>query len=747
MFKYFMAVFIILATPIVASAECDFNTSLFQDELEQPSSILEIDIRHHEYRDWLVNALRIIVATSGIIDQSFKDRFDASVTVKYPFGECDFSARVRQSGDGLDHIRFDLGGQVVQSLDVELMDGHVMSATRFKLLIPETRNGMNEVLGVAVTRSFGVVVPETFFVSTRVNSVLRDYIFQEVVAKELLERNGRREGPIFEGDERRLWASLENFFQSEETALVRLVNDNWASRSDVASRIALRGYGELLPGYQNHGAILSSDNNAQYTSTMSGCAQEEFVLYEILMLAMNGDHALRPHNRQYYYNAILNKIEPIYYDGNLNFEPIYINEVTILNALGMVDHSVLVAVSNAIQAHLADVENISNILEYFNERVPTNFKFDNYKLSETLEILFENIERLRTVLAASSSIDISNINCVLHDKEILSNNYLKRVLNNPDRSLISALVVDNELELNFDYMNDLEAVYYNMNENIIFSNEDLISLISDNEFNGFETSIYQYFEESDEIDEVDFLGGIIRTSEVEGITLDSEQKLLKIEHSVPESWTLILNADLRGWDVLFVSPNPSSDAESIPRDARFNEFGLTACLTFSDSMFDDTSIYASGGGCEDTVNIINSTGRIKSLEINSSYQDALDIDVSNISIDNVNIVSAGNDCVDISWGVYHFSTLVLESCGDKAVSVGEDSEAFIGQVLIKDSSIGVAAKDDSRILIEYFRGDNIETCVAVYRKKQEFFGAHATVLLSHCIGAYEVDQYSTLIVQ
>ena len=57
------------------------------------------------------------------------------------------------------------------------------------------------------------------------------------------------------------------------------------------------------------------------------------------MLALHGTHALRPHNRKFYFNSFTEKFEPIYYDGDvkmnrliydnknierLNFSPKYI---------------------------------------------------------------------------------------------------------------------------------------------------------------------------------------------------------------------------------------------------------------------------------------------------------------------------------------------------------------------------------------------------------------------------------------
>ena len=35
---------------------------------------------------------------------------------------------------------------------------------------------------------------------------------------------------------------------------------------------------------------------------------------------MNGAHGLRPHNRKFYFNALENSFEPIYYDGDLKLK-------------------------------------------------------------------------------------------------------------------------------------------------------------------------------------------------------------------------------------------------------------------------------------------------------------------------------------------------------------------------------------------------------------------------------------------
>ena len=52
--------------------------------------------------------------------------------------------------------------------------------------------------------------------------------------------------------------------------------------------------------------------------------------------------------------------------------------------------------------------------------------------------------------------------------------------------------------------------------------------------------------------------------------------------------------------------------------------------------------------CEDSVNIKNSFGNIERVEISNSQYDALDLDFSQISINELFVDNAKNDCLDFS---------------------------------------------------------------------------------------------------
>ena len=68
-------------------------------------------------------------------------------------------------------------------------------------------------------------------------------IFQEDTRKEFIERNKRREGPIFEGDESILW-TYDNYNIKDLVglSLLRLVNDNWFKKGRSSQAITINSF-------------------------------------------------------------------------------------------------------------------------------------------------------------------------------------------------------------------------------------------------------------------------------------------------------------------------------------------------------------------------------------------------------------------------------------------------------------------------------------------------------------------------
>ncbi len=166
---------------------------------------------------------------------------------------------------------------------------------------------------------------------------------------------------------------------------------------------------------------------------------------------------------------------------------------------------------------------------------------------------------------------------------------------------------------------------------------------------------------------------------------------------------------------------------------RFNEYGLTGCLNFLQVDFVDTKIKTSGGGCEDSVNIIDSTGNIEEINVDNAFSDALDIDFSDLKVKKILVTKAKNDCLDLSFGKYFVNEAFLKECGDKGVSIGETSEFQALKIIASDTNIGISSKDSSLSKIDYFSGNNVNICYESYQKKQEFFGGQLYITKDNCI--------------
>ena len=152
-------------------------------------------------------------------------------------------------------------------------------------------------------------------------------IFQENPVKELLEYNNKFEGPILEGDEKFLWNFPErgDFFISEDIALSRIVNSNWALRNNSNLYFSLEALTALnkiylakeiyekkhLKKHSLDNFLLANYNEEQY---------EKLNIFDLLMHATDSNHALRPHNRKFYFDKIYKSFDPIYYEGMPKFK-------------------------------------------------------------------------------------------------------------------------------------------------------------------------------------------------------------------------------------------------------------------------------------------------------------------------------------------------------------------------------------------------------------------------------------------
>ena len=117
-----------------------------------------------------------------------KKNFSSNVYVNFEENNltCKFRAKVRVTGDLWWHLDWKKGSALT-SVQVRLLDGHINNITRFKLFIPKARDGAdNEIFTSSLISELGFLAPRTFLVSSKINGMTGNYIFQEDLRKEFL---------------------------------------------------------------------------------------------------------------------------------------------------------------------------------------------------------------------------------------------------------------------------------------------------------------------------------------------------------------------------------------------------------------------------------------------------------------------------------------------------------------------------------------------------------------------------------
>ena len=693
-------------------SECTFRESDYLSQLNDPAQIEELIIEVPKSSKFAKNFMKIISSPSQNIPPELKKNFKAKITRIYSFGSCKNEGKVKQSGDWRDHIIFK-NGQPLRSLSVKISDGNIMNSVRFKLLIPQTREDLNEVFATVLLRELGYISPETFKVNVDMNGTKSLMIFQEDARKELLERNSRREGPIFEGDESLLWANGRQL-ENDNIALARMINENWFLKGEQSAKISLNSYKRIQEAY-----LTQRDNKIDFNLHIQPnyFKKEIFNHYHFISLALNAEHGLDPHNRKYYFNSFLNDFEPIYYDGDVKLERLNFKKNEIL------EHGVFRLSFNTDYVFpyielINQKEFQENVTIGFSKRSGLSKSMSERFVKNAFKVVIENIVFLSNLIKETE-------NFIDYDTNKSPNyaKYLDRIENNNIKQ-------ENIIESNI--VQGAASITYQNQNNTRISLEDIAQIISDLELNQQRTvlidkNISYLNNHQNSILEI---GGKYVKSEGIDIKTDRDNKVIYINQKDPEAWILFIDSNFKDWKIFFKGERFIASRNS----QRFNEFGMTGCLNFYNVNFNDTSIFATDGGCEDSVNIVSSYGVLKTLEVTNGRSDAIDVDFSNLKINFIRVNTAGNDCFDVSGGKFDIERIDVQNCGDKGVSVGEKSVVRINDLIVDNSILGISSKDHSISQVANANLNNTEFCYESAEKKQEFGGAILSFNKLDCTG-------------
>ena len=708
---------------------------------------IEVDI--YNYRNWVVNGIRILTSQTRFVGERYKKRFKSIVTVTYNNNsKCFFPARVRHSGDEKDHIAL-FENSIIQSLDVHLDYGNIKGITKFKLLKPDTRGVLEDVLiQTQLLRNLGYLAPRTYKINSRINKTNSVMLFQEKASKELLEFNNRREGPILESDEKYFYKIVEDIpdnnksnwshntpylrTSSSKAMLTKSTNPNLVYRGEKHKEISLNAVSDLNLIYLYWSNRFQDEKNNYFyfdydlDNTLLALFNKENTLkldiYNLLMLSTNSHHALSVNNRKFYWNSIENYFEPINYDANPAIDR-KTPTTTTLNYM----FPVSIFINDAFTL-LDEKLNKTDLDHLYNQLLISGSNLTKKELEQKVEKIIINLKEIKNNYQSNTDEDKIKYNFFKPIDNILET--FNKTVNEIDPN--AYLIKYNKDNNFFEKCEDLFLECINTN----FDNENLSSLLegelevenTNYQFVGTNFDIENEFKNRGENFSLKSVGNSsVYFEKGIKVDVDTTNKKINIEQKVPGARAFLMGGFLRNYQINFKGYNIINWEDGIslkqfPKNYPINEKNLTGCLSLINIELKDVSIFANNSSCEDTVNFINARGNVNNVVIENSFSDALDIDFSKMNFGNIKINNALNDCVDFSAGDYSLDNLILTNCGDKGLSIGERSQITLNEIKVDKANIGIATKDSSYLKLKNAKINNIKTCVSAYNKKQEYDG-------------------------
>ena len=591
----------------------------------------------------------------------------------------DFKIKLRVKGDRALHW-YDKN-QTSYRIDIR-GDERIWGLEEFSVQKPITRNYIYEYIFHKFIERNDLIALKYFFINLSLNDNKQGiYAVEEGFSKELIERNKKRNGPIFGLEETKSFSYPKVEYD--------LYSQNyWQSN-----------YSELVKSaYEKLENIKNKKENIEQIFDL-----EKWATYFAIIDLTGNFHGSIPKSVKLYYNPVIAKFEPIGFDGH--YSPNLFQDFLILDFLDPKNKNCsyicderewylrFLENDKFKDLYLQKLKEISSLdlIEDFYEINKHKIDFYNDQfLSETSKkdrglykglglyifdqnYLFERSDYIRTRLIEIEkkfAINKPYSQHVFKVKDLLSKKEIKSLENN--YILQSDLIIDENL-----YLAENKNLIIQPGVKIFFDKD--VSIFSEGSifFNGTKT---------------------------QPITIYSDKNI----------GSLILSGnDFRLSNVIFKNLSYPKDKDKI----------LYAGINFINSNVEitDTEIVLSNS--EDAINIISSSSNITNLIVKNIKSDAIDIDFGNLKFNNIYCNNIDNDCLDISGAIVAGNFIKGSNIKDKGLSFGENSKGEITNLNFQNSKLGVAVKDGSELKLSKYKFMNNEFDVAVFNKKKEYDGA------------------------
>ena len=675
--------------------ECEeINSDFISNKWLKQVKFIKINLNENKY---LKNIL-IKAKTKPLVGNQSSRKWSkySNAEVQFNNSQCKFSARYRLTGDLINHVG--RSGSIPHSIKVKLNDGRIGNITKFKLFNPTVRNGKYEVLNVLIHNKIGFIAPETAMVNVQIGGQIYQALFQEDISKELLETNNLHDGIIIEGDEG--YAPLTN---------PRIINTKLITNGNV-NRISRDLLDLISPVYLNTSKLSLVDtphyNLPLAIDFLPKNSQNRFIYFHLLNFALKNAAGLTLDDHRIAYDQISREMYPIYYDGHhnddekidINFKFSEKHKKFILNQLKKLDVKELSSLlkDRGVSMKSNKISNFINDAVIFLEKADTSI---NYK--ERKELLDEFSWKAYLKKAVN-----------IIGREI------KFFWKHNTDELKTCLIKDDYFQCKLEKVNnsffteDYPFYPQNLNDGLFLHGFDKKAK-NQPYFSPLQKNSVTIGDNGAVLEHTSNIKPIIDKSKksifIRRINRNNQTAQIKISGGTLFNWSLVVEEDA---NLGYINHEGN----------RASEFGLTGCVTFNDIKLVNMNVKLGKSECEDAVHFVRSNGNLNSLIVLNAKSDAIDADFSQLIFEKSHVAYAGNDCLDLSSGLYFFQETKLANCVDKGLSAGEGAKVEIGNIILNEARYGIVSKDSSVIEVNFAAISGTKICLSAYRKKQEYGG-------------------------
>ncbi|MDX2245238.1 MAG: hypothetical protein SF052_00565 [Bacteroidia bacterium] len=701
-------------------------------------------------------------------------------------GEALIPLKMRLKGDWLDHVR----GKK-QSYRIQVKQLHTWNRMRtFSVQTPLSRDFLSEWVYHQLLQQEGLLSTRYDFIKFTLNGEpLGVYAYEEHFEKYLPEYNHRREGPIVKFDETAVWqarqqdlekkrpvGTTEGGYHAFEAAEItpfqegKTANDTVLKKQFEAAQSLLFAY---KYGLKPASEIFDLEKTARY-----------FALLDVA----HAWHSLIWHNQRFYFNPLIERLEPIGFDG-----------YTMDGAMHWIQRPFLGYQANDKQDYfLGDM--LLNLFD--DEAFTTHYLRELYRLSDTTilaeflqktepeisrreefirqdfpqyqynrQFLIENAKTIRMVFFPFEGTSVSIRTQTKHKEtqylmaankhglplQLVGAGEKEKIMTDtfPQKLFLPAFIYESPLSYrSFEVKANAKFIFFELpGLDSLFS-----APISPWAVPG--TFIQpQRLSQSFALDTTLFY-------EVKGkdLIFPAGTYTLRKNIVIPEGYRVHFSPGFR-MDMVkgaaFISRSPvfargtadipveifSSDGtgqgfsvlqaqeKSILEFVVFNRLNtlskdgwqLTGAVTFYESPVQFRHCKFLNSQCEDALNLVRTEFDLQTSQIHQTTYDGLDVDFCKGKIVSCDFTEMKNDGMDFSGSNVEVIDCQVLGAGDKGVSVGEESTVLIQSVKVADAKTGIAAKDLSKAEVRLLILENCQTGIAAYRKKPEYGPAEIEV--------------------